>query len=81
VPTLNGDPVKVRLAPGTPSGRVLRVKGRGVPRKGQPGDLLAKVNVVVPQKLSDEAKAAVEVLRSQDGAHDPRAELFEKARS
>ena len=32
VPTLDGDPVKVRVAPGTPSGRVLRVKGRGVKR-------------------------------------------------
>ena len=30
VPTLGGDPVKLRVAPGTPSGRVLRVKGRGV---------------------------------------------------
>ena len=37
VPTLSGDPVKVRIAPGTPSGRVLRVKGRGVADKaGQP---------------------------------------------
>ena len=33
VPTLDGDPVKVRIAPGTPSGRVLRVKGRGIAEK------------------------------------------------
>ena len=33
VPTLSGDPVKVRIAPGTPSGRVLRVKGRGIAEK------------------------------------------------
>jgi molecular chaperone DnaJ len=76
VPTLDGAPVKVRIAPGTPSGRVLRVKGRGVPRKGSPGDLLAKVSVVVPQRLTDEAQAAVEVLKAQDAGHDPRAELF-----
>ncbi|MFC8503113.1 DnaJ C-terminal domain-containing protein [Pedococcus sp. NPDC057267] len=80
VPTLDGEPVKVRIAPGTPSGRVLRVKGRGVPRKDSPGDLMAKVAIVVPQRLSDEAKAAVETLRELDGGHDPRAELFEKAR-
>ena len=79
VPTLDGKSVKVRIAPGTPSGRVLRVKGRGVPRKGSPGDLLAKVSVVVPQRLTDEAKAAVETLRSQDEGHDPRAELFAQA--
>jgi molecular chaperone DnaJ len=30
VPTLGGDPVKLKVAPGTPSGRILRVKGRGV---------------------------------------------------
>ena len=80
VPTLDGDPVKVRIAPGTPSGRVLRVKGRGVPRKDSPGDLMAKVAIVVPQRLSDDARAAVETLRELDGGHDPRAELFEKAR-
>lgn len=80
VPTLTGEPVKVKIAPGTPSGRVLRVKGRGVPRKDAPGDLLAKVFVVVPQRLTDEATAAVEALRAQDDGHDPRADLFARAR-
>jgi molecular chaperone DnaJ len=80
VPTLSGEPVKVRIAAGTPSGRVLRVKGRGVPRKDHPGDLLARVTVIVPQRLSDEARAAVEVLRAGDEGHDPRADLFENAK-
>jgi len=80
VPTLSGEPVKVRIAPGTPSGRVLRVKGRGVPVKSGPGDLLAKVMVVVPQRLSDDAVAAVEALRALDEGQDPRAELFANAR-
>ena len=80
VPTLSGEPVKVRIAPGTPSGRVLRVKGRGVPRKDRPGDLLAKVTVVVPQRLTDEARKAVEALQAQERGEDPRAELFTRAR-
>jgi molecular chaperone DnaJ len=80
VPTLNGSSVKVRVPPGTPSGRVLRLKGRGVPIKDKPGDLMARVNIVVPQRLSDEAKAAVETLKSLDEGSDPRAELFENAR-
>jgi len=80
VPTLDGDAVRVRIAPGTPSGRVLRVRGRGVPRKDHTGDLMARVSVVVPQRLSDEAKAAVETLRAQDDGQDPRAELFQNAR-
>jgi molecular chaperone DnaJ len=79
VPTLSGEPVKVRIAPGTPSGRVLRVKGRGVPRKDHPGDLLARVTVVVPQRLTDETRAALEALRAQEKDQDPRAELFARA--
>lgn len=80
VPTLSGEPVKVRIAPGTPSGRVLRVKGRGVKRKDHHGDLLAKVSVAVPQKLSDTAREAVEALRKEESGHDPRADLFARAR-
>jgi molecular chaperone DnaJ len=80
VPTLDGSTVKVRVAPGTPSGRVLRIKGRGVPVKDKPGDLMAKVAIVVPQRLSDEAMAAVETLKSLDEGFDPRAELFANAR-
>ncbi|NYG07026.1 molecular chaperone DnaJ [Phycicoccus badiiscoriae] len=81
VPTLDGSTVKVRVAPGTPSGRVLRIKGRGVPVKDKPGDLMAKVAIVVPQRLSDEAKAAVETLQSLDEGFDPRAELFANAKA
>jgi molecular chaperone DnaJ len=80
VPTLDGSTVKVRVAPGTPSGRVLRIKGRGVPVKNKPGDLMAKVAIVVPQRLSDEAMAAVETLRTLDEGFDPRAELIANAR-
>ena len=63
VPTL-GYPVTLRVPPGTPSGRTFRVKGRGVPagRKAATGDLLVTVEVVVPQELTDEQRAAVEAL-------------------
>ena len=80
VPTLEGTPVKVRIAPGTPSGRVLRVKGKRIKRKDGTGNLLAKVQVVVPTHLSDEAKAAVEKLAQETKGEDPRAELMAKAR-
>jgi molecular chaperone DnaJ len=81
VPTLDGKSVKVKVAPGTPSGRVLRLKGRGVTRGSKTGDLLAKVQVIVPQRLTDEAREAVEKMAAAEDGHDPRAELFTKART
>ncbi len=80
VPTLDGSSVKVKIAPGTPSGRTLRVKGRGVPAKAGAGDLLARVLVQVPQRLDDASRAAVETLQKADAGHDPRAEVLRKAR-
>ncbi|GGB29517.1 molecular chaperone DnaJ [Flexivirga endophytica] len=81
VPTLSGKSVKVKIKPGTPSGRKLRVKGQGIQAKSGVGDLIATVQVVVPEKLSKEAKQAVETIAEQDHAdgHDPRAELNAKA--
>ena len=81
VPTLDGGQVKVKVAPGTPSGRILRLKGRGVRRGDHTGDLLAKVQVVVPQRLTDEAREAIEKMAAAEDGHDPRAELFRKART
>ena len=80
VPTLSGDPVKVRIGAGTPNGRVLRVKGRGIVAKNHTGDLLVKVRVAVPQRLSDKAREAVEVLRAEEAGADPRADVFARAR-
>jgi molecular chaperone DnaJ len=60
VPTLDGA-VTLRVTPGTPSGRTLRVRGRGVPRRdGTQGDLLVLLEVDVPAHLSPEARKALE---------------------
>lgn len=77
VPTLDG-PVTVRVAPGTPPGRTLRVRGRGVPRRdGGAGDLLVTVEVVVPEQLSKEARAALESFADATGPA-PRLHLEER---
>jgi molecular chaperone DnaJ len=81
VPTLGGDPVKLKVAPGTPSGRVLRVKGRGVTTSKGVGDLLATIEVAVPSHLSQEAQAALEEFQRLQPAENPRAELLAKAKS
>ena len=81
VPTLGGDPVKLRVAPGTPSGRVLRVKGRGIQTQKGTGDLLAEVQVVVPSHLDAAAREALERFRELEPEENPRAELMAKARN
>lgn len=81
VPTLGGDPVRLRVAPGTPSGRVLRVKGRGVQTKKGTGDLLAEVQVAVPSHLDDAARAALEHFADLEPKENPRVELMAKARA
>ena len=76
VPTLDGDPVTVRIPPGTRSGRTFRVKGRGVgPQSGPPGDLLVTVEVAVPSKLSAAERKAVEELAKLQPEVSPRSHL------
>jgi molecular chaperone DnaJ len=62
VPTLDGPPVTLKLPAGTSSGRVFRVKGKGVSTAKATGDLLVTVEVAVPQKLSKEQRQAAEAL-------------------
>lgn len=80
VPTLGGLPVSLKLPSGTPSGRTLRVRGRGVLRSdGTRGDLLVTVEVAVPQKISGKAKDALEAFAAE-AVDDPRQHLMEAAR-
>ena len=71
VPTLNG-PVMMKVPAGTPSGKTFRLKGKGAPKKGGAGDLLATVRVEVPRKLSKAEKEALEQLRTAEGASPRR---------
>ncbi|SDB83792.1 molecular chaperone DnaJ [Sanguibacter gelidistatuariae] len=80
VPTLSGPTVKVKVPEGTPSGRVLRVKGHGVKTAKQTGDLLITVQVAVPQKLSKAAREAVEAFAAATGGDDIRADLLTRAK-
>ena len=80
VPTLGGEPVKLKIAPGTPSGRVLRVKGRGVHTSKGTGDLLAVVQVAVPSHLSKSAEEKLREFAAELPDENPRDELLAKAR-
>ncbi len=76
VPTLDGAPVKLRVAAGTPSGRVLRVKGRGVTTPKGTGDLLAEVVIAVPSHLTPAAKEALEAFTKAMPEENPREDLL-----
>ncbi len=84
VPILNKEgtlgSIKLKVAPGTPSGRTLRSKGRGLPHGKGFGDLRVIVQVAVPQRLNDKAKAAVLAYAEATADVDPRAELLAAVR-
>jgi molecular chaperone DnaJ len=81
VPTLGGDPVKLKVSPGTPSGRILRVKGRGVSTTSGAGDLLAEVQVAVPSRVPEAALEHLRAFEAAMPAENPRADLLDKARA
>jgi molecular chaperone DnaJ len=83
VPSLHGVPLTVRIPPGTQNGKVLRLRGKGFRRSsdGILGDVHVTVQVQVPAKLDDKAKAALEAYRDATAGDDPRAELLQQARS
>ncbi len=80
VPTLDGGTVRVKVPAGTPSGRTLRVRGRGVRTARRTGDLLVTVQVAVPQRVDGAAREALEAFAAATSGEDPRAELLASAR-
>jgi molecular chaperone DnaJ len=81
VPTLAGDDVTVRLAAGTPTGRVLRVKGRGITKGSTVGDLLVTIEVQVPRRIEGEALETLKKFAELTAEHDVRNEFNTKAKS
>jgi len=84
LPTPDGTTVRVKIPAGSTDGKTLRVKGRGAPRLngGGQGDLLARLRIAVPSKLSKQEREALERLQEIQHANhgDPRQKLFaEKA--
>jgi molecular chaperone DnaJ len=81
VPTLSGDDVTVRLAAGTPTGRVLRVKGRGIKKGAITGDLLVTIEVQVPRRADGDAEKAIRAFQEATKSEDVRAEFVIKAKA
>jgi molecular chaperone DnaJ len=79
VPTLAGDEVTLRIAPGTSNGRVLRVKGRGITKGTTVGDLLVTIEVQVPQRVEGEALEALKKYAEATADQEVRKDFNTKA--
>jgi molecular chaperone DnaJ len=74
VPTLDGAAAAVDVPAGSPSGRVMRVRDRGLPGlRGGRGDLLARLVVHVPGKVSGAERKLLEELGRLEGLKPPRS--------
>ena len=84
VPLLEGGTAKVKVPAGSQPGRVLKVKGKGVPsmRNGERGDLRTHLSVEVPEKLNARQKELLEEFAKESGSARPQRKkgFVEKAR-
>ncbi|MDN6485882.1 DnaJ C-terminal domain-containing protein [Ancrocorticia populi] len=82
VPTLDGKNVSVKVPAGSSTDKLLRVKHRGLPKgKVARGDMYVRLKVMVPKKMSDEARKAAELFTAATRDADPRADFMKLARS
>lgn len=63
--TLEGTHIDVKVPKGVSIGEILRIKGKGVPSRGSRGDLLIKLNITMPQKLSRKAETLIKELKDE----------------
>lgn len=84
IPTIDGK-VKIKIEPGTQPGKILRLRGKGLPEVNSynRGDLLVAINVYIPKSLSKDEKAIIEKMsKSPSFAPDPKEQssFFERMR-
>ncbi len=77
VPTLEG-PVRLRVPAGSSSGRLLRLRGRGLQDGGERGDQLVELRIVVPQQLDDAEQALYRRLQQLAEEREAEAGLEER---
>lgn len=84
VPTIEGR-ARLKIAPGTQPGKILRLRGKGLPsaQGGSKGDQLINVMVYIPENLSDAERSAIESLKGSPNIQPSESEkqrLFSKFR-
>jgi DnaJ-class molecular chaperone len=73
VPTLDGA-VELAIPPGTGAGRTFRLKGKGMPSKGNPGDLLVTARIVLPEGQDPDLETLMRKWRERK-PYDPRKDI------
>jgi len=78
IPTIDGK-VKVKLESGTPAGKILRLRNKGIPDVNGygKGDLLVKINVWIPKEVSKEEKKVLENMQKSE-SYEPKPNNEEK---
>lgn len=84
IPTIDGK-VKIKIEPGTQPGKILRLRGKGLPEVNSynRGDLLVAINVWIPKTLSKDEKAFIEKMaKSSSFTPDPKdqSNFFDRMR-
>ena len=67
VNTLDGKKVVIRIPPGTPSGKRFRVRGQGIHKGSEHGDLIVEVKIEAPEKLSEEQERIMKEFAAAGG--------------
>lgn len=87
IPTINGK-VKIKIEPGTQSGKILRLKDKGLPnlQYHAKGDLLVVINVFIPEQISKEEKTIIENLKNNDNFNpdkikNKKSSFFERVKN
>ncbi|RZL40812.1 MAG: molecular chaperone DnaJ, partial [Pedobacter sp.] len=67
IPTIDGK-ARIKLEPGTQGGKILRLKGKGIPEVNSyhKGDQLVQVNIWTPKSINNDERELLEKLRSSD---------------
>lgn len=86
VPVIDGGKVRIKIAPGTQSGKALRLRGKGLPSVNQygftdKGDEIVNIAVYVPETLNDEEKKLLEQLKDHEnfkGSDKAQESIFDK---
>lgn len=90
VPVIGNKKVKIKIEPGTQSGKALRLRGKGLPSVnsygyvGSNGDEIVNISVYIPEHLDDKEKEILEELRDHDnfrGSESVKKSIFDKFRN